>query len=77
MGVTQWLKIREARFRARSKGGDFQICLTHNMIMDARPVEAGEIKSVFVRRVGFDSKEAEIMHGVDPSKVDQSSENWR
>ena len=46
------------------------------MIMDARPVEAGEIKSVLVERVGFDSKEAEIMHGVDPSKVDQSSENW-
>jgi hypothetical protein len=46
------------------------------MIMDARPVEAGEIKSVLVERVGFDSKEAEIMHGADPSKVDQSSENW-
>ncbi len=31
--------------------------------MDARPVEAGEIKSVLVERVGFDSMEAAICMG--------------
>lgn len=31
--------------------------------MKARPVEVGEIKSVLVDRVGFDSKEAEVCLG--------------